>query len=133
MRFLLLLLLPFALLLPAQAAAKTNTVVIHPSEVIYARFEFAGKKIRLVHAGKEKDDQAQVIFTATRNPDTLEVTLRVENKFPQDLAYQVVVHSIKLDRDATMPETSVVGGKLGFESYAPLAEELIISGFRLER
>src|SRR5882724_907950 len=82
-------------LLPANAANKPNTVLIHPGETIYARFETKGKKLKLISYSKEKDDAAQVIFTVgpdAKKPDTL-ISLKVENKLPRDLLYKVEIRS----------------------------------------
>jgi hypothetical protein len=133
MRLLLALLLIGSLALPASAASKANTIVLRPGDVIYARFETNGKKIKLANAGKEKDEAAQVIFTLTREKDTLDIKLRVENKFPKDLVCETVMHSKRLDRDAPAETLSVVGGKLALESFGPLTDELFISGFKLQQ
>jgi len=130
-KFLPLLLLA-AVVLPARLAAKSDTITMYPGETIYARFENTGKKIRLVNAGKEKDGHAQVIFTVMRDPVSLGVVLHVQNKFTQDFDYELVVRSKRIDRDAHIDVSTVVGGKVSFEALPALTEELLISGYRLE-
>lgn len=127
----LLLLTMFAL--PARAATKANTIVMHPGDVVYARFETNGKKIKLADASKEKDDRAQVIFSLTREAESLEVKLKVENKFPKDLVYTAVLRSRRLDRESRGEVSPVVGGKLAFETFPPLVDEVTLSDFKLEQ
>ena len=132
-RILIPLFLLATLALPARAAPKANTIVMHPGDVTYARFEASGKKIKLTAASKEKDERAQVIFTLSRDAETLEVKLKVENRFPQDFLYAVQLRSLRLDRESRGEVSPVVGGKLAFETYPPLVDEVTLSGFKLER
>jgi len=123
-----------ALALPVLAAAKSNTIVLVPGEVIYARFEVSGKKnIKLVSVSKEKDDKAQLTFRTKRDEKTLMVMLQVENKFSDDLDYELVIHSMKLDRESHFDVSPVVGNKVSFEILPALTEEMILSGFKLEK
>ncbi len=127
------LLLLGSLALPALAQSISNKIVLLPGDVVYARFEPEGKKIRLAHAGKEVDERAQVIFNLMREAETLAIKLKVENKFPQDFIYQVVVRSKRLNRETPMDVVAVVGGKRAFEEFSPLVDEVILSGFKLVR
>lgn len=123
-----------SLLLPSTAAEKANTVLIHPGETIYARFEPIGKKIRLVSYTKEKNEGAQIILTL--GPDAKKpefFSLKVENKFPQDLTYRLEMRSLTLKKKMNVPVTPVVTGKVAFELFPPQAEELALSGFQLEK
>jgi len=123
-----------ALALPVLATAKSNTIVLVPGEVIYARFEVSGKKnIKLVSVSKEKDDKAQLTFRTKRDEKTLMVMLQVENKFSDDLDYELVIHSMKLDRESHFDVSPVVGNKVSFEILPALTEEMILSGFKLEK
>ena len=133
MRPFLTLLLLAAVALPGFAAGKANTIVFKPGEIIYARFEPDGKKIRLVSASKVKDEHAQVIFTTAVDKATLEVNLTVENKFHEDFYYEVVIRSKKLDRETPLEVSSVVGEKMAFESIPPLTDEIVLSAFKLLR
>jgi opacity protein-like surface antigen len=123
-----------ALFLPAYAADKSNTVLIHPGETIYARFEPKGKKIRVVGYSKEKDDAAQVVFTL--GPDAKKpavLSLKVENKFPKDLTYKLEMRSLTMKMKMNVPVTPVVSGKVAFEQFPPQAEELALTEFQLEK
>ncbi len=123
-----------SLFLPASAADKANTVLIHPGETIYARFEPKGKKIRLVTYAKEKDEGAQLILTL--GPDAKKpefYSLKVENKFPQDLTYKLEMRSLSLKKKMNVPVTPVVTGKVAFELFPPQAEELALTEFQLEK
>ncbi len=133
MRRLLPLLLLCCLGLPVLAAAKSNTVVLRPGETLYVRFEPNGKKIKLAGYSKEKDDKAQVVFSAKRDEKTLEVNMKVENRFPDELTYHLVIHSIKLDRETSLDTSPVVGNKLSFEVLPALTEEMFLTDFRLTR
>jgi len=129
-RFLLSL---FALTaLASFAFAEKNTVVIHPGETIYARFDVKGKKIQLAKASKEKDDQAQVIFTFDKEVVKGLRTLKVENKFPNDLVYKAEMRSLTLKHERRVNPTPVVGGKVAFDPYPPVVEELAFFDFKAE-
>ncbi len=131
-RFLFLLFLG-SLVLSAPVVGKANTVVVRLGETIYARFESSGKKLKLVSASKEKDEQAQVIFTLWREAESLDIKLKVENKFPKDLIYEAVASAKRLDRKSRVEVSPVVAGKMSFETLNALVDELTCSGFKLER
>ena len=114
------------------AFAQKGTVVIRPGETIYARFEAKGKKIQLVKAGKEKDDEAQVIFTFDKDPTKGMRTLKVENKFPNDLLYKAEMRSLILKHERRVTPTPVVGGKVAFDPYPTVVEELAFFDFKAE-
>jgi len=133
-RFLLSLLVLCALTSLATAAEK-NTALIHPGETVYVRFETQGKKIKFLSASKEKDDAAQIIFTFDKDPkrDTGIRTLKVENKFPSDLVYKVEMRQLSHNHQARGQPTPVVGGKVAFDEYPWVVEELACFDFQLER
>jgi hypothetical protein len=114
------------------AFAEKNTVLIHPGETVYARFEVKGKKIRLVSSGMEKDDAAQVIFTFDKDPTHGMRTLKIENKFPNDLIYKVEMRSLKLKHQRRVTPTPVVGRKVAFDPYPAVADELALFDFKAE-
>lgn len=122
-----------SLVLSARAESRPTKIVLHLGDVTYARFESNGKKIRLEAVTKEKDERAQVIFTLTREPESLGLKLTVENKFTRDFIYKAVIRSKRLNREVTMDVLPVVGGKLAFESFPPLTDEVTLSGFKLEQ
>ena len=119
--------------LPANASEKANTVLIHPSETVYARFETKGKKLKLVSTSKEKDEAAQVIFTLGTDAKQPLYNLKVENKFPFTLLYKTQARSIKRNLKFDSPMTPVVAGKVSFEIFPTLMEELAAYGFELEK
>ncbi len=132
-RPLLAVFLLISLILSARAADKANTVLIHPGEVIYARFESYGKKIKLVGFSKEKDDGAQVIFSFQPDAKKPVYILKVENKFTQALIYLVEMRSLTKKQQFPMPVSPVVGGKLAFETFPRQVEEVAAYGFQLEK
>jgi hypothetical protein len=114
------------------AFAEKSTVLIHPGETVYARFEVKGKKIRLIKSGKEKDDQAQVIYTFDKELTKGMRMLKIENKFANDLIYQAEMRSLTLKHERRVTATPVVGGKVGFDPYPPMVEELAFFDFKAE-
>lgn len=114
------------------AFAEKNTVLIHPGETVYARFEVKGKKIRLASSSKVKDDDAQVIFTFDKELTKGSRMLKVENKFPNDLVYKAEMRSLTLKHERRVEPTPVVGGKVGFDPYPPVVEELAFFDFKAE-
>jgi hypothetical protein len=128
-----LLLALFALsALTTFAFAEKNTVIIHPGEVVYARFEVKGKKIRLVQSGKEKDDAAQLIFTFDKQVTNGMRNLKVENKFPNDLLYKAEMRSLTLKHERRVNPTPVVGGKIAIDPYPQVVEQLAFFDFKAE-
>lgn len=114
------------------AFAEKNTVLIHPGETVYARFEVKGKKIRLIQYGKEQDDAAQVIFTWDKQADKGMRSLKVENKFPNDLIYKAEMRSLTLKHERRVTPTPVVAGKVAFDPYPVVAEQLAFFDFKAE-
>ena len=114
------------------AFAEKNSVVIHPGEVVYARFEVKGKKIRLVQTSKEKDDAAQVVFTFDKDAVKGLRNLKVENKFPNDLLYKAEMRSLSLKHERRITPTPVVGGKIAIDPYPTIVEELAFFDFKSE-
>jgi hypothetical protein len=121
------------LILTASASERANTVLIHPGETIYARFETKGKKLKLVSYSKDKDEGAQVIFTLGTDPKKPLYNLKVENKLPLTLLYKTEARSIKRNLKFDSQMTPVVAGKVSFEIYPTLMEELAAYGFQLEK
>lgn len=132
-RLLFALFVAASLTLPAQAKEKPNTVIIHPGEVVYARFEANGKKIKLVSYSKAKDEAAQVIFSLLPDEKKPVNNLKVENKFPRDLTYRVEMRSLVRKQRFPRETTPVVAGKLAFEIIPKEADELAVFEFKLEK
>jgi hypothetical protein len=123
----------FALILTAHAGEKAGTILIHPGEVVYARFEAKGKKIKLASATKVKDDGAQVIFTLLPDEKKGGYSLKVENKFSKDLRYRAEMRSLSKKMKFNVSMTPVVAGKLALESFPKEVEEVAAYEFQLEK
>ena len=134
-RLLLLLLLAPLCTIAHGAAERRNTVLIHPGEVIYARFSQLGVKLKLVKASKEKDDNAQVILTFDPvNPakkNTM-INLKVENRFTQDFHYKAQMRSLTKNKRMMAMVYPVVAGKISLVPLLPGVEELAAYDFELE-
>ncbi len=131
MKRLLLALVFFASFCSA-ARAEKNTILIHPGETVYARFDVNGKKIRLGKFSKEPDDSAQVVFVFEKELKGLFRTLQVENKFPRDLVYKLEMRSLSQNHQMRAHPTPVVAGKMAFDTYPAVVEELALYDFKLE-
>jgi len=121
------------LLQPTLAANKPNTVLIHPGETIYARFETTGKKLKLLSFSKEKDEGAQVVFVLLPDAKRPLLNLKVENKLPRDLLYKVEMRSLTSKMQFLVPVTPVVSGKVAFEDFPKQVEELAAYDFKMEK
>jgi hypothetical protein len=117
----------------AQAADKVSTLLLHPDEMLYARFEVSAKKIKLVSVSKEPDAQAQAIFTLTRDAKTGVLNLKVDNKFPKDLSYRAEIRAKTKNLHTPYRPIPVVGGKVAFETLPPAVEEFAAFDFKLEK
>ena len=128
------LLLSFLLLcsLTSVALAEKNTVVLHPGDTAYVRFDVNGKKIRVGKVSKEPDDAAQVVFVFDAEAKNFFRTLRVENKFSRDLTYKAEMRSVSRNHQMRGKPTPVVAGKLAFDTYPIVVEELALFDFKLE-
>ncbi len=129
MRFLLSFLLLAAL---TTAAYADKSVVMHPGDTMYVRFDVKGTKIKLAHAGPEKDDAAQVIFSLSKEVKEYTRTMKVENKFANDFVYKVEIRSLSLNHQMRVPTTPVVARKVAFDTYPMGVEELSLFDFKLE-
>ena len=119
--------------LTATAAEKANTVVVHLGEVIYARFEQKGTKIKLLATSKTKDEAAQVVMSLQREEKKPGLILKVENHFTRDLLYKVEMRSLTRKQRFPAPSSPVVAGKVALESFPPVVEEIAAFGFALEK
>jgi hypothetical protein len=132
-RFLLAALLLACFCPFAQAADKISELLIHPEETRYARFEVTRKKITLVSISAEPDDRAQVIVSLKLDAKLGYLKLRVENKFPQDLLYRAEVHFLKEKREFPVKVMPVVAGKLAYENFPSVVEEIALFDFKLQK
>ena len=112
---------------------KANTVLIHPGETIYARFERKGRSLKLITASPVKDEAAQLIFQMSRwDREKSTITLQVENKFDKDLDYEAEMRLLKPYLHQPTPVSPIVAGKFGMESWSTIIQELALAGFKLE-
>ncbi len=134
-RFLLFLFLAPLCPVAHAASEKPNTVLIHPGEVIYARFAQKGIKLTLLSASKEKDDLAQVVLTIPPADPTKKAMLpiKVENKFGQYLHYKAEMRVVSRKQRTPMKTSPVVPGKMALEQLPPMIEELAVYAFALEK
>jgi hypothetical protein len=132
--FLIVLLLG-ALIGTAEAhSEKPNTVVIHPGDVMYARFERTGTKLRLISATKQDDPQAQVVLHfGTWDKKNLSIGFEIENRFDRELTYQVETRITKINLWRTPPVVPVVEGKVAFEEWPVPLDEVAVFGFVLSK
>lgn len=126
--FILTLLQPLA-----HGASKLSNVLLHPGETIYARFELAGRKIKLVSVSKDPDDSAQVVATLQLKPDGSALLMRIENKFPKDLNYKAEARATKIDRQMRFGVAPVVAGKVGLETLPTVVDEVALYDFKLQK
>ena len=128
-RFLLSFLVLAALTTLAHAE---KSVVMHPGDTMYLRFDVKGTKIKLAHAGPEKDDAAQVTFAFSKEPKEYVRTMKVENKFSNDFVYKIEVRSLSLNHQMRVPSSPVVANKVAFDTYPMGVEEVALFDFKLE-
>ncbi len=117
------------------AHEKANTVLIHPGEVIYARFAQSGIKLKLIKASKEKDDEAQLTLSLTATDPGKPLTgfnLKVVSRFTKDLDYEAQIRSSKLERHAKFEVYPVVAEHLSIVSMPPLVDEVALFDWKLE-
>ena len=131
---LFLVLLPFCAL-TCNAGERANTVLIHPGEVVYVRFEQHKLKLKVLSATKEKDEQAQVILTFTPGDGKKneQATLQVTNTFPLELNYKAELRSLSKKLSSEMPVMPVVAEKISLEKFAPVLDEAALFGFVLKK
>lgn len=132
-RLLLAVFLAASLTLPAHAGERANTVLIHPGETVYARFESKGRKLKLVSSTKALDAGAQLIFTMLPDEKKGGNTLKVENKFNRDLLYKAQMRSLTKKMKFAAPVSPVVTGKVAFENFPKEVEEVAAFEFQLEK
>ena len=113
---------------------KPNTVILHPGDVVYARFERKGRNLTLISATKEANDQAQIILRFGKwDRSTHEIGLVVENKFDRELTYRIDARVPSIGMHREPPVIPVVEGKISQESWPLPLEELAAFGFELSK
>lgn len=132
----LLLLLASFCTLALGAAEKPNTVLIHPGEVIYARFTQKGIKLTLVSATKEKDDNAQVVLTLDPVDPAKKIfviNLKLENRFTKDFTHKAQMRILTKNMKMLATVYPVVAGKISLVPVPANVEEVAVYDFKLER
>jgi len=126
-----LVLAPF-FLLAQENIEKPDNVLIHPGETLYVTFQRTGDSLTLAHVGKDADKTAQLVFTMAPFKEIHGTSLKVENKFDKNLCYKAEMHLLSKSKRASTSVVPVFAGKLSFESWPYVIEELALSGFELK-
>lgn len=124
----------FPLFLSAQENSETpDTVLIHPGETLYITFQRTTDDVLAVaRISKDKDKAAQIILKMNPVKETHGTMLQVENKFDKNLHYKAEMRLLSRNKKAYTSVVPVIAGKLSFESWPFLIEELALSGFELK-
>jgi hypothetical protein len=129
--FIALFLMPF-LALAASPAEKPNTVLVHPGDVLYAKFEESGTSLKLLGVSKEKNDQAQLIFTmGVFDKKTGMLMLKVESRFKKNMTYKAEMRLLSKNRRQETSVVPVMAGLTSFETWPHPIEELALYSFEL--
>jgi hypothetical protein len=126
-----LVLAPF-FLLAQENIEKTDTVLIHPGETLYVTFQRTGDSLTLAHVGKDADKGAQLVLKMAPLKEIHGTMLQVENKLDKNLYYKAEMHLLSKNKRANTSVVPVIAGKLSFESWPYVIEELALSGFELK-
>ena len=119
-------------LLAQENIEKPGTVLIHPGETFYVTFQRNGDTLTLAHVGKDIDKAAQLIFTMAPFKEIHGTSLKVQNKFDKNLYYKAEIHLLSKNKRADTSVVPVIAGKMSFESWPYVIEELALSGFELK-
>jgi hypothetical protein len=125
-----LVLAPF-FLLAQENVEKPDTVLIHPNETLYVTFQRTGDSLALAHVGKDADKAAQLILKMAPFKEIHGTRLQVENKFDKNLYYKAEMRLLSKNKRANTSVVPVIAGKMSFESWPYVIEELALSGFEL--
>ena len=118
-------------LLAQENTEKPDSMPIHPGETLYVTFQRSGDSLTIAHAGKDVDKEAQVIFTMAPIKEIHGMSLKVENKFDKNLHYKAEVRLLSNNKRANTSVVPVRAGKMSFESWPYMIEELALSEFEL--
>ena len=125
-----LVLAPF-FLLAQENVKKPDSVLIHPNETLYVTFQRTGDSLTLAHVGKDADKAAQLILKMAPFKEIHGTRLQVENKFDKNLYYKAEMRLLSKNKRANTSVVPVIAGKVSFESWPYVIEELALSGFEL--
>ena len=120
MKYLIILAFIFSplLALADMPPEKPNTVLIHPGEELYVKFEESGTALKLVSVSKEKNDQAQLIMKM--DPfDKKEgmLMLKVQSKFKKTMIYKAEMRLLSKNRRQETSVVPLLAGLMSFESW----------------
>jgi hypothetical protein len=114
-------------------AEKPNTVLVHPGEVLYAKFEQSGTTLKLLSFSKEKNDQAQLVLTMDPfDKKTGMLMLKVESKFAKNMYYKAEMRLLSKNRRQETSVVPVMAGLASYETWPHPIEELALYGFELK-
>ena len=125
-----LALAPF-FLLAQENIEKPDTVPIHPGETIYVTFQRTGDSLKLARVSKDADKAAQLVLKMAPLKEIHGTMLQVQNKFDKNLHYKAEIRMLSKNKRANTSVVPVIAGKLSFESWPYVIEELALSGFEL--
>lgn len=126
-----LVLAPFFLLTQGNIE-KPDTVLIHPGETLYVTFQRTDDSLTVARVSKDADKTAQLILKmGPLKQIHRTMLLQVENKFDENLYYKAEMRLLSKNKRASTSVVPVIAGKLSFESWPYVIEELALSGFEL--
>src|SRR5215472_6120591 len=125
-----LLLAPF-FLLAQENIGKPDAVLIHPGETVYVTFQRTGDSLTLAHVAKDADKAAQLVFKMGPLKEIHGTMLQVQNRFDKNLYYKAEMRLVSKNKKANTSVVPVIAGKVSFESWPYVIEELALSGFEL--
>lgn len=120
------------LLVARENVANADTVLIHPGETLYVTFQRSGDSLTIAHVGKDRDNEAQLVLTMAPLKEIRGTSLKVENKFDKNLYYKAEIHLLLQNKKTSTSVVPVRAGKMSFESWPYVIEELALSGFEIK-
>ena len=135
MKYLIILAFIFSplLALADMPPEKPNTVLIHPGEELYAKFEESGTALKVVRISKEKNAEAQLIMKmGTFDKVEKMLILKVESKFKQTMLYKAEMRLLSKNRRQETSVVPVLAGLSSYEEWPHPIEELALYGFTLK-
>jgi hypothetical protein len=111
---------------------KPNTLLVHPGETIYATFERSGTMLKLLRVSRVESKGAQLVMTMPPFSEDRGIVLKVENKFDRDLTYKAEMRLLTRSRRNETSVVPVLAGKMSFEQWPYMIEELALYGFELK-
>lgn len=125
-----LVLAPFSLL-GQENTERPEAVLLHPGETLYATFERTGDSLTLARVSKDADKAAQLTLKMAPLKEIHGTMLQVQNKFDKNLYYKAEMHLLSKKKRANTSVVPVIAGKVSFESWPYVIEELALTGFEL--